>query len=146
MSEAPVQDKAVGARIGAAIIDIIILAVFFGIMAAAFGDSDASSGDDGASFNLSLSGFPALVSFAVGFCYYWLLEATRGQTVGKMIVGLRVVRADGTPLSYGPAALRTVLRIVDGMFFYLVAFIVVLSSQRGQRIGDMAAGTLVVRK
>ena len=140
-------DKAVGARVGAAIIDIIILAVFFGIMAALFGDSNAKNDDSGASFNLNLTGFPAFIYFAGVFCYYWLLEATRGQTVGKMIVGLRVVKADGTALSYGPAALRTALRIVDGLpFFYLLGFIVVVSSQRGQRIGDMVASTLVVRK
>jgi uncharacterized RDD family membrane protein YckC len=43
------------------------------------------------------------------------------------------------------AAIRSVLRLVDGLFSYLVAFIAVLASAKNQRLGDMAAHTLVVR-
>jgi uncharacterized RDD family membrane protein YckC len=42
-------------------------------------------------------------------------------------------------------AIRTILRIIDGIFFYLVAFICVVATKQKQRLGDMAAGTLVVR-
>ena len=44
------------------------------------------------------------------------------------------------------AAIRTVLRLIDGLFFYLVGFVSVLASGKNQRLGDMAAHTLVVRK
>jgi uncharacterized RDD family membrane protein YckC len=75
------------------------------------------------------------------------LEGYLGQTLGKMLLGIKVVREDsgGVP-GLGGAALRTVLRIVDGIFFDLVAFISVLASQKNKRLGDMVAHTLVVRK
>jgi uncharacterized RDD family membrane protein YckC len=46
----------------------------------------------------------------------------------------------------GAATIRTLLRLVDGLFGYLVGFVVVLASDKNQRLGDMAAKTLVVRK
>jgi uncharacterized RDD family membrane protein YckC len=75
------------------------------------------------------------------------MEGYLGQTVGKMLLGIKVVR-EGTGEVPGlqGAAIRTVLRIVDGFFFYLVAFISVLASGKNQRLGDMLAHTLVVRK
>ena len=75
------------------------------------------------------------------------MEGYLGQTLGKRLLGIKVVRADsgGVP-GLGAAALRTVLRIIDGIFFYLVAFISVLASQKNKRLGDMVAHTLVVRK
>ncbi|MGI8539921.1 MAG: RDD family protein [Rubrobacteraceae bacterium] len=64
-----------------------------------------------------------------------------------MVAGIKVVReGTGEAPGLGKAAIRTVLRIVDGLFFYLVAFVMVLVSGKNQRLGDMAAGTLVVRK
>ena len=82
----------------------------------------------------------------VGFAYYIATEGYWGRTVGKAVCGIRVVREDGggTP-GFGPAAIRTILRLVDGLFGYLVAFVVVLASGKRQRLGDMAARTLVVR-
>jgi uncharacterized RDD family membrane protein YckC len=65
-----------------------------------------------------------------------------------MLCGIKVVR-EGTeevPPRLGAAALRTVLRLIDGLFGYLVAFIAVLASAKNQRLGDMAAHTLVIRK
>jgi hypothetical protein len=57
---------------------------------------------------------------------------------------LRVVREDGSPIHLGAAALRNLLRIVDGLFLYLVAAIAVWASPTRQRLGDRAAGTYVV--
>ena len=63
-----------------------------------------------------------------------------------MLLGIKVVREDnGEVPGIRAAAIRTVLRIVDGLLSYLVAFITVLASQKNQRLGDMAAHTLVVR-
>ena len=86
-------------------------------------------------------------SLVIYLLYYTLLEGSLGQTVGKMLLGIKVVREDtgGVP-GIGAAAIRTVLRVVDGLFGYLVGFIVVLASSKRQRLGDMAAHTLVVRK
>jgi uncharacterized RDD family membrane protein YckC len=79
--------------------------------------------------------------------YFTLLEGYLGQTVGKMLLSIKVIREDnGEVPGLGTAALRTVLRIVDGIFGYLVGFIAVMASAKRQRLGDMAAHTLVVRK
>jgi uncharacterized RDD family membrane protein YckC len=79
--------------------------------------------------------------------YYILSEGYLGQTVGKMVLGIKVVREDnGEVPGLGGATIRTLLRIIDGLFSYLVAFITVLISGKNQRLGDMAAHTLVVRR
>jgi len=146
MTETPGPDKAVGARIGAAMIDIAILAVVFVVMAIGLGDSSARSDDRGSSFNLQLTGWPFVLYLALLLGYYWLLEATRGQTLGKMIVGLRVVRVDGSRIGFGRAAVRTLLRVIDWLpAFYLVGLVTVAVSGRNQRLGDLAADTAVVR-
>jgi uncharacterized RDD family membrane protein YckC len=63
-----------------------------------------------------------------------------------VLLGIKLVREDtGGVLGLKAAAIRTVLRIVDG-FSYLVAFVAVLASHKNQPLGDMAAHTLVVRK
>ncbi len=64
-----------------------------------------------------------------------------------MLLGIEVVREETEVVpGFGAAAIRTLLRLVDGFFFYLVAFIAVLASAKNQRLGDMAARTLVVRR
>jgi uncharacterized RDD family membrane protein YckC len=136
-----------GPRILAALIDTVVLVVVFVIFAALFGDTESSSGEDGAGFSLNLTGGPAIIYFLVVLAYYIGLEATSGQTLGKKVMGLRVVSAEG-PYTTGKAVIRNVLRIVDGLPIlipYLVGLIVMVSSKNTQRIGDMAAGTIVVK-
>ncbi|HEV7845985.1 MAG TPA: RDD family protein [Thermoleophilaceae bacterium] len=77
--------------------------------------------------------------------YYFALESGNGQTVGKKLMKLRVMRADGRPAGMREIAVRTVLRVVDGLGAYIVGLIVMLvTGQRRQRIGDLAANTIVV--
>ena len=78
--------------------------------------------------------------------YYIVMDATQGATLGKMALGLRVVKVDGSPISWQESLIRNVLRIVDGLFFYLVGAILVWNSPLRQRLGDRAAGTVVVRR
>jgi uncharacterized RDD family membrane protein YckC len=82
----------------------------------------------------------------LGLCYYIFAEGLTGTTVGKRMVGIRVVDEDGAELDFGAAVIRNVLRLVDGLFVYLIGAIFAYSSPRGQRIGDRAAHTLVVRR
>ena len=82
----------------------------------------------------------------ISILYYIVMEATRGATLGKMALGLRVVKVDGSPISWQESLIRNVLRIVDGLFFYLVGAILVWTSPLRQRLGDRAAGTVVVRR
>lgn len=132
-----------GRRVLATIVDGVVLAVIFWLFSALFGTTSAEGGEVSA----SVSGFASLVLFVLAFAYYIVMEGYLGQTLGKMLVGIKVVREDtgGVP-GLKAAAIRTVLRIVDGFFFYIVAFVAVLASQKNKRLGDMAAHTLVVRK
>jgi uncharacterized RDD family membrane protein YckC len=88
----------------------------------------------------------SLLVVVVWFCGFETLW--RGRTPGKAALGLRVVSADGTPVRFQQAFLRAAVGIVD--FFLVpvgfVAVVAVLLSPRDQRLGDMAAGTLVVRE
>jgi len=69
----------------------------------------------------------------------------RGQTLGKRLLRLRVVDERGLRLTFAQVAMRNLLRFVDGLpLAYLVGGIAALTSRRGQRLGDLAAGTLVV--
>jgi hypothetical protein len=79
------------------------------------------------------------------FLYGWLMEAVWGATLGKALVGIRVVRtatAQRSPLS--ASALRNVLRIVDGFGLYVVGTVVAGCSGARQRIGDIFAQTAVI--
>jgi uncharacterized RDD family membrane protein YckC len=106
-----------------------------------------SSAAQGAQASATLNGLPFLIYLVLVFAYYMLMEGYLGQTVGKMLLGIKVVREDnGEVPGLGGAAIRTVLRIIDGIFFYLVAFIAVQASAKNQCLGDMVAHTLVVRK
>ena len=132
-----------GKRILAAIVDAKVFSVIFWVLALLFGGTSA----EGGSVAFSLGGLGSLLYIVVVFAYYTLLEGYLGQTLGKMLLGIKVVREDsGEVPGLGAAAIRTVLRIIDGLFAYLVAFITVLVSRKNQRFGDMAAHTLVVRK
>jgi hypothetical protein len=67
-----------------------------------------------------------------------------GRTPGKRWTGLRVVRLDGGPVTFTTSAVRNLLRLVDGLLGYAVGVVAILVSVRNQRLGDLAAGTLVV--
>lgn len=145
VSGAPVamEVHVTGRRVLATIADGVVIGVAVAVMSVLFGTTSVEGGQASA----SVSGLPALFSFVLAFGYYILMEGYLGQTLGKMLLGIKVVREDtgGVP-GLKAAAIRTVLRIVDGFFSYLVAFIAVLASHKNQRLGDMAAHTLVVRK
>jgi uncharacterized RDD family membrane protein YckC len=88
----------------------------------------------------------AVVVLIIWFLYFTLLEGHYGQTVGKMAVKIKVVReSDGSSIDYGEAAVRTILRIIDGLFVYLVGAILIRSSDEKQRLGDRVAHTVVVK-
>lgn len=145
VSGAPValEVHVTGRRVLATIVDGLVLGALFAVMSALFG----SSSTEGTSVSLSMGTFPTLGFFVIAMAYYILLEGYTGQTLGKMLFGIKVVKEDtGEVPGIKAAAIRSVLRLVDGFLSYLVAFIAVLASKKNQRLGDMAAHTLVVRK
>ncbi len=78
------------------------------------------------------------------FAYYILLEGNSGQTLGKKVVKIKVVKEDGSPITMGDSVIRNLLRIVDGLVFYLVGAILVWSNPAKQRLGDKLAKTKVI--
>ena len=97
-------------------------------------------------FGKAGTGVFLIVYFLLEWFYPVVFEGLRGgQTPGKRYCRLRVLHADGTPLSFGGALIRNLLRIVDIMpVFYVFGLLTLLTSRRFQRLGDLAAGTIVV--
>jgi uncharacterized RDD family membrane protein YckC len=90
-----------------------------------------------------------LAVFLIWSGYFALFEwAWNGQTPGKRWLRLRVIREDGRPVTFWEAAARNLLRLFDmtPFPFYSVGLVCVFVSSRDQRIGDMVAGTVVVRE
>ncbi len=133
----------IGRRVLATVVDLVL----FSLLSFALSSMAGTASGGGGSVSLSLEGGWALLFFVLVFGYYVVMEGRWGQTVGKMLLGIKVVRAgtDEAP-GLGKAAVRTLLRFVDGLFFYLVAFVAAVASANNRRLGDMAAGTLVVHK
>lgn len=82
------------------------------------------------------------------FLYKLVLEAFwNGQTVGKRVVGIRVIKANGLPADFLQIVVRNLLRVVDYLpLQYLIGSLAIAASQRSKRLGDMVAGTVVVRE
>ena len=91
--------------------------------------------------------FFLLVQLAAEWCYFVLFDmANGGRSLGKMAAGLRVVCDGGLPITFRASAVRNILRIVDYLpTSYLVGLVSIVVSPEGKRLGDLAAGTLVVR-
>jgi len=84
--------------------------------------------------------------FVIEWLYPVLFEVlARGQTPGKKMLGIAVVNDDLSPVTLGTSLVRNLLRTVDFLpLFYLAGLVTMLSNRRFQRLGDLAAGTLVV--
>jgi uncharacterized RDD family membrane protein YckC len=137
------QQDPLGRRISAALIDVGLLLGVLVVLGLTIGEARA----EGGSVSVALGGAWAGVYLSLVLLYYLVLEATIGQTVGKRLLGLRVVRPDGGRPSMAAIALRTLLRVVDWLpLLYLVGFVVIqVTGVRRQRLGDLAARTTVAR-
>lgn len=83
----------------------------------------------------------------VGFIFYCAIcEAYYGATLGKLILGLFVVDKNGKQISFGAGLVRSVLFFIDSLFFGLVGYAFMKETPLKQRLGDRAAGTLVVKR
>jgi uncharacterized RDD family membrane protein YckC len=85
--------------------------------------------------------------FAVFYFYNVLFEVlAQGRTPGKRATHLRVVREQGTPVDLPASLVRNLLRLIDELLFGLPALVAILLTKHNQRLGDLAAGTLVIRE
>ena len=142
-----------GSRLGAALIDLAISALLFitVILAAARLSPKSLAKIDMRAAPTTAWAIAVLVilQFAILWGYYLLFEGLRdGQTPGKRVFRLRAVRDGGYSVGFAASAVRNLMRIVDlqPVFTYLVGFASVAFSKNGKRLGDMVAGTIVVRE
>jgi len=131
----PLTPAGIGARIIAQMIDILIriginIAIFilFGLL-----------GKMG-------TGLALIFTFCLEWFYPVVFEVARqGRTPGKKSMGIRVVNDDGTPITFAASLLRNLLRVVDFLpMFYVTGIITSLCNQHFKRLGDLAAGTMVI--
>jgi uncharacterized RDD family membrane protein YckC len=144
-----------GSRALAWIVDQIILYVLLSalLMAGAFAYayvispvlidrfSDLSQKD----LNLWALAIASIIGFAITHGYFIYYEACRrGQTPGKQFAKIRVVRDDGQPISFREATLRSFIGWID-MGFFAIGLLLIILNRSEKRLGDMAAGTLVIQ-
>ena len=141
------ENAGVPLRSVAVLLDAVVVFFPAGIIVGLLsGGGYTETGNGYANAGIDVSGKAAWLFLLLGLGYYVLCEAATGATLGKRIVGIHVIGEDGKHLTFGAAVVRNLLRLVDCLFFYLVGAIFALTSQQGQRLGDRAAHTLVVRR
>ncbi|MBE6013110.1 MAG: RDD family protein [Lachnospiraceae bacterium] len=137
-----------GSRMGAAAIDLLIQSIVFFIIIIISANSifNLSSIND-ISFNDSklswVIAFIIITYFLIFFGYFLLAEIImKGQTVGKRILHLRTIRKNGQPITFIQSIIRNIIRVfIDNNG---VGILMMLFSKDNRRLGDMAAGTIVI--
>ena len=141
------ENAGIGLRFVAVLLDAVIVFLPLGLVLGLMtGGGYAKSGGGYTNAGIDVGGNAFWLLVALGVGYYIVCEAATGATLGKRLVGIQVVGEDGDPLTFGAAVVRNLLRLVDALFFYLVGFLFAAMSSRGQRLGDRAAHTVVVRR
>jgi uncharacterized RDD family membrane protein YckC len=141
------ENAGVALRFVAVLLDAVIVFFPAGIIIGLLsGGGYTETGKGYANTGIDVGGRAAWLFLAFGLGYYVFYEAVTGATLGKRMVGIHVIGEDGEHLTFGASLVRNLLRLVDCLFFYLVGGIFALTSPRGQRLGDRAAHTLVVRR
>ena len=139
-----------GSRVTAGLIDLVIcIAGFVAVILGLALVSPKGSGAEGSMSTAFAIAITVLLQFVVLWGYYLLFEGLRdGQTPGKRMLGLRVVRDGGYSLDFSASAVRNLMRFVDlqPVFSYAVGITSIALSKTGKRLGDMVAGTIVVRE
>lgn len=139
-----------GPRFLAALIDLLVLVAVTLLIALPFGflfAAVALAGNYPALLINLLFGPLVAILIVVWILYFTYFEGTEGETLGKKVLHLKVVDvATGQPPSLGRAFVRTLLRIVDWLpALYFLGFVVAALTDRRQRLGDLLAGTVVVK-
>jgi uncharacterized RDD family membrane protein YckC len=129
----------VGSRTIALVVDTFLQAmVLVPVLFVSLGDGVGGTGE---AVVVGIVVFFVLWFYFPAFEWLW-----RGQTPGKRYQGIRVVRTDGQPVGLAPVLVRNLIRIVDVTLLPFLALISMVITRRSQRLGDLAAGTMVVRE
>jgi uncharacterized RDD family membrane protein YckC len=121
-------------------IDISCITLATGMVGALFKLFSIISQDFGIAL-ITVAGYIISVGYGIGCEWFW-----RGQTLGKRLLRLRVVDEQGLHLQFSQVVIRNLLRVVDSLpLLYMVGGVACLISGKSQRLGDIAASTVVVR-
>ncbi len=140
-----------GSRAVAAIVDHIILFIITAILTIPMGLSMMPYAMNPSNpFNVIAMASAwvsyAALSFVIWLVYFTYFEGTTGQTPGKSAVHIKVTKMKGGRLNYVDAFIRSLLRIIDNLpFLYILGIILVAATEKNQRLGDLAANTIVVK-
>jgi len=115
-------------RLVAYIIDGIILGAITGVLMAIFGAQQAAS----------------WLSSAIGIIYIIGFWTWRGQTLGKMVMGVKIVKTDGSPIGIGRAILRYIGYLISAVII-LIGYLMIAWDSKKQGLHDKIAGTYVVK-
>jgi uncharacterized RDD family membrane protein YckC len=129
----------IGARALASAVDALVMMLTLGVVGALL-----------SIVGIAFSGLAMALYFVAAFAVQWGyaagFELAYGRTLGKRVAGIRVVQQNGLPITAAQAAIRNLVRIVDMLpALYLAGVVSALLDARGRRLGDLAAGTVVVR-
>ncbi|WP_298311112.1 RDD family protein [uncultured Aquimarina sp.] len=139
-STKPESKSNIGSRILAGFIDYLIIYAFLFAYLYAYGQPD----QDGV---YSVSGLPALIPVLFWGLITIGIEQLFGSTIGNTIVGLKPISINGISekISFRQSLLRHLLDPIDMFFFGLVGILTIQNSEKNQRVGDLAAKTIVVK-
>jgi uncharacterized RDD family membrane protein YckC len=136
-------DAGIGSRAAALVIDWLLISVtlLLAALGAGFG-ADLLGVEDWVSLTLL-----GVTSFVILFGYPIVCEVAFGRSLGKMALGLRVVTREGAPVRFRHAAIRSAFMLVDFVLTFGVGAVAAAAfTRRSQRLGDLAAGTVVLRE
>jgi uncharacterized RDD family membrane protein YckC len=120
------------------LIDYGLYLIFFVWLVTTFGEPND---EGGYSLNNDPKGWWI---FIVWLIYFPIIESINGQTLGKLILGLKVISKSGSRITFWQSFKRHVIDMLDFMFFGLVAFIAIRNTPNNQRLGDLFANTIVI--
>ena len=137
------ETAGIGARAVALFIDTIFMALINVLIAIPLIVSYFSTGEE----DIYLI-FAVLITAFFSLAYYMLFELLlKGQTPGKRLTRIRVVKINGSPATAGAIIMRNLLRLIDQLpTFYLIGMITAFINPQERRIGDLVAGTMVVKE
>ena len=124
-------------RIAATLVDYTIIYAFTFWFIFEFGEPDGEGGYE-------VTGLPTLIPFLFWLIYLPVVESINGQSLGHRLMGLMVVHKSGKKADFGQIFLRRILDPIDLWFFGLVAVLTIRNNDYNQRVGDMAANTIVI--
>lgn len=143
----------IGSRFLAVAIDLVLQLIMMALIVWGFywigshAPKNTTHAPDSLATNIGIA-LIIFIIFVVFFGYFILFEAFwNGQTPGKKALGIRAVRDGGYPIDFTASLVRNLIRVGEMIFgFYAIACVVAVFSPMNKRVGDLAAGTVVVRE